>query len=167
MIGMLFAQPTLNYPLKCGACQTAFNETYVERIIIDQNYYENYVACVLPLYWSQECLEDCEELVQCPFCSYLEIHTTDTCSIQFLTCQHPNCGAYNTNVNKQLLTNRDYHHNKSSVCTRHSTRKTIEDYQIAIDGPFDIDSNLKANHKYNTNDKIEYLNNNIYRDDNR
>ncbi|CAF4882973.1 unnamed protein product, partial [Rotaria sp. Silwood1] len=126
MIGMLFAQPTLNYPLKCGACQTAFNETYVERIIIDQNYYENYVACVLPLYWSQECLEDCEELVQC---------------------------AYNTNVNKQLLTNRDYHHNKSSVCTRHSTRKTIEDYQIAIDGPFDIDSNLKANHKYNTNDK--------------
>ncbi|CAF1418277.1 unnamed protein product [Rotaria magnacalcarata] len=92
MINMFFAQPALNYPFTCGGCRTAFNNASVERVIIDEKYYEQYVACMLPLYWSQECLNNDEEFVQCPFCPYLEIHTTDACPIQFLNCQHPDCG---------------------------------------------------------------------------
>ncbi|CAF2501590.1 unnamed protein product [Rotaria sp. Silwood2] len=92
MINIFFAQPTLSYPLQCGACKTTFNKLSVESVIINKHYYEQYIAYVLPLYWSQECLQANEELVQCPFCLYLEIHTTDACPIQFLNCQHPNCG---------------------------------------------------------------------------
>lgn len=65
MIRMLFAQPTLSYPLRCGACQTPFNKLAVERMVISGNYYDKYIACVLPLYWSEECLQDNEELAQC------------------------------------------------------------------------------------------------------
>ncbi|CAF1507345.1 unnamed protein product [Rotaria magnacalcarata] len=92
MIDMFFAQPTLNYPLKCGGCRTAFNKASVERVIMDEKDYEKYIACMLPLYWSRKCLNNDEELAKCPYCPYLEIHTTDACPIQFLTCQHPNCG---------------------------------------------------------------------------
>lgn len=70
MIGILFAEPTLNYPLKCGACRTPFNNTAVETLIVDEESYEKYIACILPLYWSQDCLNDCEVLVQCKYIEY-------------------------------------------------------------------------------------------------
>ncbi|CAF1104668.1 unnamed protein product [Rotaria sordida] len=92
MFEIMFGHPTLNYPLSCGACQQSFDITHIDQIIIKQKHYEQFIACVLPLFWSKDCLEKNEKLAQCPFCPYLEIHTTDACPLYFFTCQHPSCG---------------------------------------------------------------------------
>jgi hypothetical protein len=65
MIEVMFGQPALNYPLKCGACSQVFDERVLDEIIIEQGQYEKYVACILPLYWLKDCLEENEKLVQC------------------------------------------------------------------------------------------------------
>ncbi|CAF1219202.1 unnamed protein product [Adineta steineri] len=91
MINVMFGHPTLNYPLLCGVCQEAFDLTEVDEILREQQCYEQYISCVLPLFWSKDCLQDNEKLAQCPFCPYVEIHTTDACPLRFLTCQHPSC----------------------------------------------------------------------------
>ncbi|CAF3274242.1 unnamed protein product, partial [Rotaria sp. Silwood2] len=50
MVEMMFRQPTLNYPLKCGACGQEFDRIQVEELIIKGKHYEQYIACILPLY---------------------------------------------------------------------------------------------------------------------
>ncbi|UJR29124.1 hypothetical protein I4U23_010338 [Adineta vaga] len=91
MIEVMFGQPVLNYPLKCGACDSAYDMVEVDQLLTRHICYEQYVAFVLPLFWSKDCLNNNETLAQCPFCPYVEIHTTDACPLQFLTCQQPSC----------------------------------------------------------------------------
>lgn len=67
MLKTMFAQPTLNYPLECGACGQAFNTTDVDRILIKHQQYEQFIACVLPLFWSEDCLQPNEQLAQCMY----------------------------------------------------------------------------------------------------
>jgi len=65
MIEIMLGEPTLNYPLKCGACEQEFDQIHVEEMIIKSKYYEQYIACILPIYWSDECLEENEQWAQC------------------------------------------------------------------------------------------------------
>ena len=115
MFNVMLGQPATNYPLLCGACEHAFDTVQVDRMLAEDEHYEQYIACILPLFWSQDCLAENEQLARCtyslpasflvvrsrvclmlsfpgPFCPYLEIHTTDRCSVDVLVCQHPSCG---------------------------------------------------------------------------
>lgn len=65
MLQVMFAQPALNYPLKCGACRTKFHETQLDQVIDTKEHYEQYIACVLPLHWTDDCLQQEEKLAQC------------------------------------------------------------------------------------------------------
>ncbi|CAF0913819.1 unnamed protein product, partial [Adineta ricciae] len=92
MVEVMFGQPVLEYPLKCCSCSKAYDSIEVDQLLAKHSSYEQYIAFILPLFWSEDCLEENEKLAQCPFCPYVEIHTTDACPIQFMTCQHPACG---------------------------------------------------------------------------
>ena len=65
MIDVMLGQPALNYPFKCGACSQVCDGRVFDEIIIKQGYYEKYIACLMPLHWSKDCLEDNEKLAQC------------------------------------------------------------------------------------------------------
>ena len=109
MIDVMFGQPAFNYPFKCGACTVPLDQSFFLEFSIERGLYEKYLACLFPLFWSKDCLEENEVLAQCknfsstsssiysvysigPFCPYFEIHITDACPLQFFTCQHPSCG---------------------------------------------------------------------------
>lgn len=72
MLELMFAQPALNYPLSCGSCQNAFNLPDIDHILAKENRYEKFIACVLPLFWSKDCLEENEKLAQCMY--YERLH---------------------------------------------------------------------------------------------
>jgi hypothetical protein len=65
MLRLILAQPSLNYPLQCGSCQNSFDDIQFNSILVEDEQYEKYMACLLPLFWSKCCLECNEELVQC------------------------------------------------------------------------------------------------------
>ncbi len=65
MFEVMFAQPAFHYPLLCGACQRPFDLEKIDQILVKQDRYEQFIACVLPLFWSKDCLEDNEKLAQC------------------------------------------------------------------------------------------------------
>ncbi len=67
MFGVMFGQPALNYPLVCGACQHPFDTAEIDPILVKQDCYEQFIACVLPLFWSKDCLEQNEKLAQCTY----------------------------------------------------------------------------------------------------
>jgi hypothetical protein len=67
MLKTMFGQPTLNYPLSCGACGQSFDTTDIDLILIKHQQYEQFIACVLPLFWSEDCLEQNEQLAQCMY----------------------------------------------------------------------------------------------------
>jgi hypothetical protein len=67
MFDVMFGQPVLNYPLSCGACQSSFDITEIDRILVKCERYEQFIACVLPLFWSKDCLEENEKLAQCMY----------------------------------------------------------------------------------------------------
>jgi hypothetical protein len=70
MFEVMFGQPVLNYPLLCGACQHPFDIIDIDQILIKQKRYEQFIACVLPLFWSKDCLEENEKLAQCMYLIY-------------------------------------------------------------------------------------------------
>jgi hypothetical protein len=65
MIEVMFGQPALNYPFKCGACSGILDEGVFHEVIVKQGQYEKYIACILSLYWAKDCLEQNEKLAQC------------------------------------------------------------------------------------------------------
>lgn len=65
MIDVMFAAPEFNYPLTCGQCSNPFDIEEIDRISLEQKRYEQYISCVLPLFWSTDCLETNEKLVAC------------------------------------------------------------------------------------------------------
>jgi hypothetical protein len=67
MIEMMLGQPTLNYPLKCGTCCHPFVRLQVEEMIVKNEHYAQYIACMLPLYWLDDCLDEHEQLAQCKY----------------------------------------------------------------------------------------------------
>jgi hypothetical protein len=67
MFTMMFGEPALSYPLTCGACQSPFDITQIDQILVKQERYEQFIACVLPLFWSKDCLEENEKLAQCKY----------------------------------------------------------------------------------------------------
>ena len=67
MFDLMFGQPAFNYPLKCGVCQHSFSITDIDRILVKQERYEQFISCVLPLYWSDDCLQTDEKLAQCMY----------------------------------------------------------------------------------------------------
>jgi hypothetical protein len=67
MIKFMFCQPALNYSFKCGACSGIFDQNLFDEVIVKQNQYEKYIACILPLYWAKDCLEQNETLAPCKY----------------------------------------------------------------------------------------------------
>lgn len=67
MIEIMFGQPSFNYPLTCGACQHAFDTTDIDRILVKHECYEQFIACVFPLFWQEDCLDNNEKLAQCMY----------------------------------------------------------------------------------------------------
>ena len=67
MLKTMFGQPTLNYPLSCVLCKHPFDTTDVDHILIKHQQYEQFIACVLPLFWSKDCLQQNEQLAQCMY----------------------------------------------------------------------------------------------------
>lgn len=65
MIDVMYGQPTLNYPFKCSVCSHVFDQAFFLEFIIKHEQYEKYIACIFPLYWTKDCLEENEVLVQC------------------------------------------------------------------------------------------------------
>ena len=65
MLEVMLGQPALNYPLTCGACANSFPTTDIDQILMKHQHYEQFIACVLPLFWSDDCLEETEKLAQC------------------------------------------------------------------------------------------------------
>jgi hypothetical protein len=70
MFEVMFGQPAFNYPLLCGACQHPFDIIDIDQILVKQKRYEQFIACVLPLFWSKDCLEENEKLAQCMYLIY-------------------------------------------------------------------------------------------------
>ncbi len=67
MIEVMLSQPTLKYSFTCGICSHIFDQTFFLELIIKQGYYEKYIACIFPLYWAKDCLEQNEILAQCKY----------------------------------------------------------------------------------------------------
>jgi hypothetical protein len=67
MIKIMIGQPQLNYPLKCGTCCYPFDRLQVEELIIKNEHYAQYIGCMLPLYWLDQCLDKHEQLAQCKY----------------------------------------------------------------------------------------------------
>lgn len=67
MIKTMFGTPTLTYPLKCVNSLHVLDQNLVLQIISEKGYYEQFIACVLPLYWSKECLQENETLASCTY----------------------------------------------------------------------------------------------------
>jgi len=67
MIEVMLSQPTLKYSFTCGICSHIFDEIFFLELIIKQGYYEKYIACIFPLYWAKDCLEQNEILAQCKY----------------------------------------------------------------------------------------------------
>jgi hypothetical protein len=67
MFDVMFGEPALNYPLTCGACQHEFDIAQIDQILIKQERYGQFIACVLPLFWSKDCLTENERLAQCMY----------------------------------------------------------------------------------------------------
>ena len=67
MIDAIFSEPALHYPLSCGACENSFDMTQIEQTLVKQERYEQLIACLLPLFWSEDCLEKNEKLAQCMY----------------------------------------------------------------------------------------------------
>jgi hypothetical protein len=65
MLEVMFGQPALTYPLKCGECQNSFDIIDIDRILVKYERYEQFISCVLPLFWLEDCLEANEQLAQC------------------------------------------------------------------------------------------------------
>lgn len=65
MIDIMFGQPTLNYPFKCGVCSQISDQCFFDDIIVKLDQYDKFIACILPLYWAKDCLEQNEKLAQC------------------------------------------------------------------------------------------------------
>lgn len=65
MLAVMFGQPAFNYPLKCGKCLQQFDEGAFLELIIKEDLYEKYIACLFPLFWRNDCLQDNEVLLQC------------------------------------------------------------------------------------------------------
>ena len=61
----MFGHPVVWYPLKCVLCQGKLDENIFLQILIKEDLYEKYIACVFPLFWAKDCLNDNEVLVQC------------------------------------------------------------------------------------------------------
>ncbi|CAF3745589.1 unnamed protein product [Rotaria magnacalcarata] len=117
MLEIMFAQPVFNYPLPCGSCQYPFDPIEIDRILIRQENYEKFIACVLPLFWSKDC----------PFCPYLEIHTTDACPLYFFTCQHPSCGKRSCLIClHNIIDDSDESIHRSQCIELHSYKEMIE-----------------------------------------
>lgn len=108
-IRYMFGNPALSYPLKCLDGIHTYDENTLLPFINQQAQYEKYVACILPLHWAKDCLQDHESIASCeyswllilclhfclidpgPFCPYLEIHKTDACSMHIFSCRNPIC----------------------------------------------------------------------------
>ena len=67
MLKTMFSQPALNYPLSCGSCRNSFDTTTIDAILVKHELYEQFIACVLPLFWSKQCLQQNEQLAQCMY----------------------------------------------------------------------------------------------------
>lgn len=67
MLKVMFSQPALNYPLSCGSCGHSYDTTTIDAILVKHELYEQFIACVLPLFWSEDCLEENEQLAQCMY----------------------------------------------------------------------------------------------------
>ncbi len=65
MIDIMFSEPAINYPFRCAACSELADERLILDLIIKQEQYEKYIACIFPLYWAKDCLQQNEALAQC------------------------------------------------------------------------------------------------------
>lgn len=65
MINILFGEPTVNHSLKCPACAKSFNGVAVDQVFSETDMYEYYISCMLSVAWSNDCLNDNEQLAQC------------------------------------------------------------------------------------------------------
>ena len=65
LIQMVFSQPTLSYPFRCGSCSQLVDQHAFDGLIAKREDYGKFIACVLPLFWSTACLQDHEQLVSC------------------------------------------------------------------------------------------------------
>ena len=66
-----------------------------------------------------------------PFCPYFEIHTTDTCSPQFFTCQHPSCAQKSCLICLHAIENSESESNHRSHC--HELRSYKQKFEQAIE----------------------------------
>ena len=64
-IQSMFGQPALNYPLKCSICSHIFDQTILLEFMSMHDQYEKFIACIFPLYWAKDCLNENETLAQC------------------------------------------------------------------------------------------------------
>lgn len=63
-----------------------------------------------------------------PFCPYFEIHTTDSCSLDFLTCQSPSCGVRSCLICLHAIDNNvDETEHRHRCADLQSYRQMIED----------------------------------------
>lgn len=65
LLRVLFSEPELTYPLRCGACNSPYQDGQIDGLLRSEGMYEQYMACVLPLFWSEACLETDEALARC------------------------------------------------------------------------------------------------------
>ena len=65
MLRVLFAEPELHYPMRCSGCGNSYHESQIDNVLKVGETYAQYMSCVLPLFWSQNCLENDEELARC------------------------------------------------------------------------------------------------------
>jgi hypothetical protein len=65
LIRTIFDQPALIYPMKCINCGAELDKDQIEKVVVKQDYYEKFIACVLPLHWSDDCLEENEKFARC------------------------------------------------------------------------------------------------------
>lgn len=67
IVTMMISYPTLGYPFKCLTCLKYFDDNLFLPTINQQGLYERYISCVLPLFWSKDCLQENEKIVSCKF----------------------------------------------------------------------------------------------------
>lgn len=65
MLRVLFAEPELHHPMRCSGCGHSYHESQIDSVLKVDETYKQYMSCVLPLFWSQNCLQDNEELARC------------------------------------------------------------------------------------------------------
>lgn len=77
MVQQIIYEPNLNYPLKCPSCERKMDDIVIDKILAEHDEYEKCLSSLFTSFWSVNCIQTDEELVQCKLTSNASFSKND------------------------------------------------------------------------------------------